>query len=60
VDGADDGHRLTLWESAEPVAEPVRIATAFAQGLAACDFAPTAQGVSRARAEATLRAAGLR
>jgi hypothetical protein len=59
VDGADVANRLHLWSAAAPAAEPTVLARALAEGLAACDFPPTADGVSAARAEATLRVAGL-
>lgn len=38
--------------------DPVAIATALAEGLAACDFPPTDTTVPPQRARATLRAAG--
>ncbi len=60
VDGDDDGNRLLLWAASEPLADVEAVARALAEGLAACDFPPTGEGVSRPRAEATLRAAGLR
>lgn len=59
VDGADASQRLRLLELPAPVAEPRRVAEALADGLAACDFPPTADGVTPDRARATLRAAGL-
>lgn len=58
VDMGDSAHRLLLWRSTEPMADPRGVATALAEGLASCDFPPTGDGVSRPRAEATLRAAG--
>lgn len=59
VNGADAGNRLLLWSSPEPVPDVERVARALAEGLASCDFPPTGDGVSRPRAEATLRAAGI-
>ncbi|WP_108664805.1 hypothetical protein [Euzebya rosea] len=59
VDGVDAGKRLTLLELHDDPAEPAVIAAALRDGLAACDFPPTADGVAPARAAATLRAAGL-
>lgn len=59
ADGADHSARLVLLESAAAVPEPRRVAEAFRDGLAACDFPPTADGVTPSRAVATLRAAGL-
>jgi hypothetical protein len=60
VDPGDPGNRLSLWVAAEPLADVEAVARALAEGLAACDFPPTGDGVSLPRAEATLRAAGLR
>jgi hypothetical protein len=60
VDGADDGNRLVLWRPEEPVgAAAPAVATALAEGLAACDFPPTGDGASPHRVAATLRVAGL-
>lgn len=59
VDGVDAGKRLVLLELHDDTAEPAVIAAALRDGLAACDFPPTADGVAPARAAATLRAAGL-
>jgi len=39
--------------------DPRRVATALAEGLAACDFPPTAEGASPGHVAAALRAAGL-
>ena len=50
---------LVLLELHDDTAEPAVIAAALRDGLAACDFPPTADGVAPARAAATLRAAGL-
>jgi hypothetical protein len=60
VDGADAAHTLLLWAAPDDRLPPQVVAEALAEGLAACDFPPTGDGVSPHRAEATLRAAGLR
>lgn len=59
VDGVDAGRRLVLLELDTDPADPRVIAAALRDGLAACDFPPTAGGVAPARAAKTLRAAGL-
>ncbi len=59
VDGADVTQRLVLLALEAPAADPVGIARTLAEGLAACDFPPTADGVAHDRALATLRAAGV-
>jgi hypothetical protein len=59
VDGADDANTLQLWAAPDGRLPPQVVAEALAEGLAACDFPPTGDGVSEHRAEATLRAAGL-
>lgn len=59
VDGADEANTLLLWAAPDDRLAPRVVAEALAEGLAACDFPPTGGGVSRHRAEATLRAAGL-
>lgn len=59
VDAGDEANRLHLWRAEEPVTDPRELAEALAEGLAACDFPPTGDGVSEARATATLRVAGL-
>jgi hypothetical protein len=51
--------RITLLRVEAPVARPRRIAQVLAEGLAACDFPPTADGASRHLVDAALRAAGL-
>jgi hypothetical protein len=58
VDPRGDG-RLTLYVAPGAVGDPVRIATALAEGLAACDFPPTADGASQSHVAAALRAAGI-
>lgn len=58
-DPADDASVLVLWTAPEPVADPHRLATALAEGLAACDFPPTGHRADPARTAAALRAAGL-
>ncbi len=60
VHPSDPAQRLALLVRDEPVAEPRSVARALAEGLAACDFPPTAEGVPPGRADATLRAAGVR
>lgn len=65
VDGADAANRLTLIDhTADQAADlgvaPVQVAEVLRDGLAACDFPSTADGVTPARATATLRAGGLR
>lgn len=51
--------RLALVRFARPVAAPRAVAVVLADGLAACDFPPTGDGVAPARAAATLRVAGV-
>jgi hypothetical protein len=51
--------RITLLRVDTPVTEPRRVAHVLAEGLAACDFPPTADGASRRLVDAALRAAGL-
>lgn len=57
--GSDDVDRLALVRFAQPVAAPRAVAMALADGLAACDFPPTGDGVAPARAATTLRVAGV-
>ncbi|WP_370324099.1 hypothetical protein [Euzebya sp.] len=60
ADGAGAHHRLTLAVlGGDPPLDPLAVATALRDGLAACDFPPTETGVPADRARATLRAAGL-
>jgi hypothetical protein len=59
LDASDPGNRLLLWRAASPVHDPGAVAAALAEGLAACDFPPTGEGVSPQRAAVTLRVAGL-
>jgi hypothetical protein len=60
VDPDDPQHRLLLWRASVGVEEPRRVAEVLAEGLAACDFPPTGDGVSPERAAVTLRVAGVR
>jgi hypothetical protein len=59
VDPEDPGSRLLLARFAAPVPDPEEVATVLAEGLAACDFPPTGDGVVPERAQRTLRAAGI-
>lgn len=60
ADGADGLQRLTLCVlPGTATQDPLRIARALRDGLAACDFPPTEAGVSPQRARATLRVAGI-
>lgn len=59
ADPEDPDARLLLAVFDAPVDDPERVARAFADGLAACDFPPLGGGVAAARARVTLRAAGL-
>ncbi len=60
VDGAGDPQRLTLCVLPHTAGhDPVTIATALRDGLAACDFPPTDPGVPPERAYMTLRVAGI-
>lgn len=58
-DPSDDAHRLLLLQTGQPVGDPGRVAGVLAEGLAACDFPPTADGASPHHVLATLRAAGI-
>jgi hypothetical protein len=58
VDPGGEG-RLTLFVAPSEVSDPARIATALAEGLAACDFPPTADGASPGHVAAALRAVGI-
>lgn len=58
-DGSGSGEELELLRCEHPVADPERIATILAHGLAACDFPPTASAASPRHVAAALRAAGL-
>jgi hypothetical protein len=58
VDPTGDG-RLTLFVAPSEVSDPARIAAALAEGLAACDFPPTADGASPSHVAAALRAVGI-
>lgn len=55
----DPADRLELARFDAPVADPARVATALASGLAACDFPPTGHGLAPGRAALTLRIAGV-
>ncbi len=60
VDGIDDRCRLRLLvRSTADTVDALVIARTLAEGLAACDFPPTQDGVAHERAMATLRVAGL-
>lgn len=59
VDPREPSSRLRLAIFAEPVPDPSRVAAVLAEGLAACDFPPTGDGVTPARAALTLRANGV-
>jgi hypothetical protein len=59
VDPEDVTLRLTLARFATSVTDPVRVATALSEGLAACDFPPTGDGLAPGRAALTLRTAGI-
>ena len=56
VDATCSLHLVTYPDGA---AHPRRVATVLAEGLAACDFPPTAEGASPGHVAAALRAAGL-
>jgi hypothetical protein len=59
ADPEDAGSRLRLCELASPAPDPTRVAAALADGLAACDFPPTAEGVPATVAARVLRAHGV-
>lgn len=59
VDPEDDSQRVRLAAFDVPVTDPVEVGSALAEGLAACDLPPTADGVGPERAALTLRAAGI-
>jgi hypothetical protein len=59
VDPEEGRSRLRLCELAAPAPDPERVAAALADGLAACDFPPTADGVPVAVAARVLRAQGV-
>jgi hypothetical protein len=54
---ADD--RLLLYEAPRAAADPERLARTLADGLAACDFPPTADRASPDHVARALRAAGI-
>ncbi len=58
-DPVEAGCRLHLLTCSSGVFDPQRVATALAEGLAACDFPPTGDGASPGHVAAALRAAGL-
>jgi hypothetical protein len=58
-DPVDGEPRLGLLITRRPVTDPARIAHVLAEGLAACDFPPTAEGASRRHVLAALRSAGI-
>jgi hypothetical protein len=59
VDPRDRTARLRLAVLAAPATDPARVAAALAEGLAACDFPPTEDGVPPATATRALRAQGV-
>jgi hypothetical protein len=59
ADPSPDGGRLHLYVAPTPPSDPARIALALADGLAACDFPPTANGASPGHVAGALRAAGI-
>lgn len=58
-DPLEPGHVLELVTYPEGVADPVRLARALAEGLAACDFPPTGGGAQASHVASALRVAGL-
>ena len=58
-DPLDPGHTLQLVSYPSGVADPARLAKALADGLAACDFPPTADGAAASHVASALRVAGL-
>lgn len=58
-DPLEPGHTLRLVTYPRGVADPVRLARALAEGLAACDFPPTGSGVAASHVASALRVAGL-
>ncbi len=59
VDPDDPDLRLALARFASPVGDAVGVGRALSEGLAACDFPPTGDGLAPGRAALTLRTAGL-
>lgn len=59
VDPGDPQLRLGLLRLPAPVDDPARVARVLAEGLAACDFPPTAERADPGHVAAALRAAGL-
>ncbi len=59
VDPEDPTLRITLARFHTSVTDPVRVATVLSEGLAACDFPPTGDGLAPGRAALTLRIAGV-
>lgn len=55
----DPDARLPLASFDAPVADPERLAQALAEGLAACDFPPTADGAHLGHVRAALSVAGI-
>ena len=60
VDPTDPSRHLHLLALTEPAEDPRAVATVLAEGLAACDFPPTANRAAPGRVQATLRVAGVR
>lgn len=58
VDPGAPDNRLVLFAASRSVDDPAYVARVLAEGLAACDFPPTADGASRSHVERALRAAG--
>lgn len=59
VDPAAPANRIRLWAAPGPVEDPGRVARVLADGLAACDFPPTADAASETNVAKALRAAGI-
>jgi hypothetical protein len=59
VDPGADGARLLLYDAPRPAGDPERVARTLADGLAACDFPPTADRASPGHVARALRAAGI-
>jgi hypothetical protein len=60
IDPDEPASRLLLARFERGVPDPLEVAGALAEGLAACDFPPNGDGVVPERASRTLQAAGIR
>lgn len=58
-DPLEPAHRLELARYPDGVGDPATLARALADGLAACDFPPTADGAAPSHVASALRVAGL-